>query len=75
MSCAKSPALSRLHAAHAPRQALTQACVPGQPLCGFHGVEHSSTSSGSLIAFRKNPKKEKSNPTCAEGDEIFREAI
>ena len=26
------------HAAHAPRQRLPQACVPGQPLCGFQGV-------------------------------------
>ena len=43
-SHAKSPWRSRaFNASHAPRQRLTQACVPGQPRCGFHGVEHPSS--------------------------------
>ena len=34
------------HAAHAPRQRLTQACAPGHPdKSGFHGVEHPSSPS------------------------------
>ena len=44
-----SPRRSRaFHAAHAPRQRLTQACAPGQPLCGFRGVEHPASQAGTL---------------------------
>ena len=35
-------------AAHAPRQRLTQACAPGQPLRGFRGVEHPASQAGKL---------------------------
>jgi len=27
---------------------LTQACAPGQPLCGFRGVEHPASQAGTL---------------------------
>ena len=37
------------HAAHAPRQRLTQACTPGHPdESGFLGVEHPASQAGTL---------------------------
>ena len=40
-------------AAHAPRQRLTQACVPGHPdaRSGFRGVEHPASQAGKLDFF------------------------
>ena len=47
-----NPRRSRaFHAAHAPRQRLTQACAPGQPLCGLRGVEHPASQAGKLDLF------------------------
>ena len=44
-----NPRRSRaFNAAHAPRQRLTQACAPGQPLCGLRGVEHPASQAGKL---------------------------
>jgi len=52
--CARAsrPRRSRaFHTAHAPRQRLTQACAPGQPLRGFRGVEHPASQAGTLDFF------------------------
>ena len=48
-----NPRRSRaFHAAHAPRQRLTQACAPGHPdKSGFHGVEHPASQAGKLDLF------------------------
>jgi len=60
----KSPsALTRIYAPHAPCHCMTQACVPGQPLCVFRGVEPPASQAGKLDLFLllksgENKKKE-----------------
>ena len=50
------------HAAHAPRQRLTQACVPGRP-DGLRGVEHPAGPAGTLDFFPPSTAPHKLFPT------------
>ena len=47
-SCKNPSALSRLQCGTCTASTLGAGCVPGQPLCGFHGVERRSTCSDFL---------------------------
>jgi len=51
-----NPRRSRaFHAAHAPRQRLTQACAPGRP-DGLRGVEHPASQAGKLDSSSSSAK-------------------
>jgi hypothetical protein len=51
MSCAQSPALSRLPCGTCTAPSVGAGWVPGQPLCGFRGVEHPASQAGTLDFF------------------------